>query len=152
MGMALMEASRKFMAELSSLIDKKVKVILNNGKWYEGILAAFEHPSLNLLLKDVVDNEGKKHPKVIISGGSVSEILAVEIPLFDPEDFRRYILEKLKNLKEHQVEIPAGANVVVIMRKYKVSEKGVEGSGPFAEILYELFEKYMEERKKLLQG
>ncbi len=149
--MALMEASRRFIAGLSSLIDKKIKVVLTTGKWYEGVLVAFEHPSLNILLENAVDNHGNKYPKVIISGGSVSEILATEIPLFDPEDFRNYIIEKLK-LKEHQVKVIPEAGIVEVQGRYKVSERGVEGAGPFAEILHEFFTKYIEERKKLLQG
>ncbi len=149
--MALMEASRRFIAGLSSIIDKKVRIILNNGKWYEGTLVAFEHPSLNILLENAVDNSGNKYPKVIISGNSVSEILTTEIPLFDPEDFREYILKALK-LKEHQVKVIPEAGIVEVQGRYRVSEKGVEGAGPFAEILHEFYEKYIEERKKLLQG
>ncbi len=149
--MALMEASRRLMAGLSSLIDKKVKIVLQNGKWYEGILTGFDHPALNVMLEEAIDNHGNKYPKVIIRGESISEILATEIPLFDPEDFKQYIIHALK-LKEHQVKVIPEAGIVEVQGRYKISEKGVEGIGPFAEILHEYFTRYIEERKKLLQG
>ncbi len=149
--MALMEASRRLMAGLSSMVDKKVKVILVNGKWYEGLLTGFDHPSLNVMLEEAIDNNGAKYPRVIIRGESISEILMTEIPLFDPEDFKQYLLRELK-LREHQVKVIPEAGIVEVQGRYKVSEKGVEGIGPFAEILHEYFTKYIEERKKLLQG
>ncbi len=149
--MALIDASRRLTAELAGLVDKKVKVILADGRYYEGILAGFDHPSLNLLLENAVDNKGEKYPKVIIKGERVSEILTTEIPLFDPSDFRDFIIKEMR-LPEHLVKIIPEARAVIVQGRYKVSEKGVEGTGPLAQTLYEFFQKYIEERKKLLQG
>ncbi|MET1160238.1 MAG: Lsm family RNA-binding protein [Thermoprotei archaeon] len=147
--MSIVDASRRLTAELTNLVNKKVKVILVNGKEYEGILAGFDHPSLNLLLEEATDNKGSKYPVVIIRGNQVSEILAIEIPVFDPEDFKNYIVREIK-IPDHLVQVIPEARAVIVQGRYKVTENGVEGTGPMAETLYVHFKKYIEERKKKL--
>ncbi|OYT40711.1 MAG: ribonucleoprotein [Desulfurococcales archaeon ex4484_58] len=149
--MSIVDASRRLTAELTGLIDRKVKIILADGRTYEGILIGFDHPTLNVLLENAIDNNGVKYPKVIIKGERISEILATEIPLFDPEEFKEYIIREMK-LPEHLVKVIPEARAVIVQGRYRVSEKGVEGTGPMAETLYEFFKRYIEERKKVLQG
>ena len=149
--MGIIDASRRLAAELAGLIDKKIKVILADGRYYEGKLVGFDHPSLNLLLENAVDNNGNTFPKVFIKGERVSEILTTEIPLFEPEDFKEFIMRNMR-IPEHLIKIIPEARAVIIQSRYKVTEKGVEGTGPLAQTIYEFFQKYMEERKKVLKG
>ena len=149
--MSIVDATRRFTSELTGLIDKKIKVILVDGKIYEGTLIGFDHPSLNILLINAVDDKGNTFPKVIIKGDRISEIMATEIPLFDPEEFKEYIIKEMK-LPEHLVQVVHEAQAVVVQGRYKVTEKGVEGTGPTAERLYQFFTRYIEERKKKIQG
>ncbi len=149
--MGIIDASRRLAAELAGLIDKKIKVILADGRYYEGKLVGFDHPSLNLLLENAVDNNGNTYPKVFIKGERVSEILTTEIPLFEPEDFKEFIMRNMR-IPEHLIKIIPEARAVIIQSRYKVTEKGVEGTGPLAQTIYEFFQKYMEERKKVLKG
>lgn len=147
----MIDATRRLTAELTNLMNRKVRVILASGKSYEGVLAGFDHPSLNLLLENAMDNEGHKYPKVIIKGERVSEVLAIEIPLFDPEGFKNFIVKEMR-LPEHLVQIVPEARAVIVQGRYKVTENGVEGTGPMAETLYEFFKKYIDARKKMLKG
>ncbi len=149
--MGIIDASRRLAAELAGLVDKKIKVILADGRYYEGKLVGFDHPSLNLLLENAVDNNGNTYPKVFIKGERVSEILTTEIPLFEPEDFKEFIMRNMR-IPEHLIKIIPEARAVIIQSRYKVTEKGVEGTGPLAQTIYEFFQKYMEERKKVLKG
>ncbi len=149
--MGIIDASRRLAAELAGLVDKKIKVILADGRYYEGKLIGFDHPSLNLLLENAVDNKGNTYPKVFIKGERVSEILTTEIPLFEPEDFKEFIMRNMR-IPEHLIKIIPEARAVIIQSRYKVTEKGVEGTGPLAQTIYEFFQKYMEERKKVLKG
>lgn len=149
--MSLVDASRRLAAGLASLVDKKVKVVLSDGRTYEGVLTGFDHPTLNLLLENAVDNNGARYPKVIIRGDRISEILTTETPLFDPEEFKEYIVREMR-LPEHLVKVVPEAQTVIVQGRYRVSEKGVEGTGPLAETLYEFFKKYIEDRKKLIEG
>jgi len=149
--MAIPEASRRLVQELAVLLDKKIKVILDNGKAYEGYLAGFDHPGLNILLKNAVDNFGNKYSRIIIRGERVSEIIIMEEPLFDPEEFKEFVLKEMK-LQEHMVRVLHDSRAVEVLGRYRVSEEGVIGSGPMAETLYSLYKKYIEQRKKAIQG
>ena len=145
--MAISEASRRLVQELASVLDKRVKVILNDGRSYEGLLIGFDHPPLNILLRDAVDSSGNKYVKILIKGERISEIIMLEEPLFDPEEFKELLLRELK-LQEHAVRVLHEIRAVEVLGRYRISEEGVYGSGPMAETLYSLFKKYMEQKKK----
>lgn len=149
--MAVTEASRRLVQELAALLDKKVKVILDGGKFYEGFLAGFDHPGLNILLKNATDNVGNRYSRIVIKGERVSEIIIMEEPLFDPDEFKEFILREMK-LQEHAVRVLHDIRAVEILGRYRISEEGVMGSGPMAETLYSLYKRYIEQRKKALQG
>lgn len=149
--MAVSEASRRLVQELVTFLDKRVKLVLDNGKVYEGVLAGFDHPSLNILLKEAVDNSGSKYAKVIIKGERISEIVMLEEPLFDPEEFRDFIIKEMK-IQEHAVKVLHDIRAVEVLGRYRISEDGVMGSGPMAETLYSLYKRYIEQRRKRLQG
>ncbi len=149
--MSTVDASRRLINELVALLDRKIRVILVDGKQYEGMLAGFDHPSLNVLLKNVSDEKGTKYSKIIVKGERISEIIAIEEPLFDPEEFRDFLLKELR-LQEHAVKVIPEARAVEVLGRYRVSEEGVTGSGAMAETLYGIYKKYIELKKKSLQG
>ncbi|MEM4717484.1 MAG: Lsm family RNA-binding protein [Desulfurococcaceae archaeon] len=149
--MAVSEASRRLVQELVTFLDKRVKLVLDNGKIYEGVLTGFDHPSLNVLLKEAVDNSGSKYAKVIIKGERISEIIMLEEPLFDPEEFRDFIIKEMK-IQEHAIKVLHDIRAVEVLGRYRISEDGVMGSGPMAETLYSLYKKYIDQRRKKLQG
>jgi small nuclear ribonucleoprotein (snRNP)-like protein len=149
--MSTVDASRRLINELVTLLDRKIRVILVDGKQYEGMLAGFDHPSLNILLKNVSDEKGAKYSKIIVKGERISEIIAIEEPLFDPEEFRDFLLKELR-LQEHAVKVIPEARAVEVLGRYRVSEEGVTGSGAMAETLYGIYKKYIELKKKSLQG
>jgi len=115
------------------------------------VLVGFDHPSLNILLKSVTDESGLKYSKIIVKGERISEIIAVEEPLFDPEEFKEFLLRELK-LQEHAVKVIPEARSVEVLGRYRVSEEGVMGSGAMAETLYGVYKKYIELKKKGMQG
>lgn len=146
--MAVVEASRRLINELSVMLDKRVKVILDTGKHYEGTLAGFDHPSLNVLLKNVTDSQGVKYSRIIIKGERISEIIAMEESLFEPEEFKEIILRELK-IPEHAIRIIPEARALEVLGRYRISEDGVMGSGPMAETLFSLYKKYIDQKKKV---
>ncbi|WP_440060104.1 Lsm family RNA-binding protein [Thermogladius sp. 4427co] len=149
--MSVLDASRRLIGELSALIEKNIKVVLADGRYYQGRLVGFDTPSLNLLLQNAVDDKGNRYPKVIVKGERVSEIIVLEIPLFDPEEFRSIVVREMK-IPEHLVKVIPEARVVEVQGRYRVSERGVEGTGPIAETLYRLLEQYLESRRKMIKG
>jgi len=138
-------AQRKLIMELNSLLDKTVIVVTTDGKVFEGTLSGFDHPTLNLSLVNVkVGNEF--YPKVIIKGDVVAEIMSKEEPIFKIEEFARILEEYFPNM----VKVYGEAGVITVSDRIRITEKGVEGTGPIAERIRRIFNEYIEERKRKL--
>ncbi len=145
--MSVTTAMKKLIGELSSLLGKKVMVRLSDGRAYQGVLAGFDHPDMNIMLLNASDTKGNSYPKIFVRGNALSEIIALEMPLFDPKEFADYVVRRL-NLHVGDARPYPDAGIVVVLNNIKVSEKGVEGSGPLATKLNSLLEEYLEEKKK----
>ncbi len=143
------EATRRLRQELYSLLDHVVVVKLSDGTKYEGRLKGLDVDGLTLhmVLEDARDQSGSELPKVFISGGRVSEIILKERALFNAKEFAAYVIERLK-VRPDAVRVDEILNVVRLLDRYVVSERGVEGSGPFAEKLYSVWQEYMESKSK----
>lgn len=138
---------RSIVAELTRLIDKKIMVRLTDGKVYIGKLLSYDPSSFHIVLGDVEGSDGTKFYRVIINGVRVSEILVQEQPLFDAEEFASLLISKL-NLRPDLVKVLHDTNIVVVYDRIKVSESGVEGTGSFAQRIYEIYVEYIESKKK----
>lgn len=149
--MSVADATRRLISELLLMLDKKVTVILTNGRKYEGILIGFDHPEINIMLSSAIDSSGKKYPKILIKGNTVSEIMVTEEPLFDPKEFAEYLVKEL-HLRQDAVKVVPEAGAVIVYGRIKVTEKGVEGTGAMAQTIYEVYQRYISARKSKLQG
>jgi len=136
------------MSELNSLLDKQVIVKLKDGNTLKGTFYGFDSHTFNILLKDASDQE-TSYPVILLYSDTIVFLAAAESPLFNPEEFARIVSSKL-NIRETDIKIYPEAGVVVILNNIRVSEKGVEGSGPLAHKVYGLFTEYIESRKKEL--
>ena len=132
---------RRFIEEMSSLIQRNVRVTTTTGKSYSGTLAGVNLETMDVCLTDAKDGEGKKIYKLFISGRVIEEVEGVEKP-FDLKS----LAERLERLFPRMVRLYEDAGVIVVMDKIRVSEKGViEGSGPAAERVKHVFEEFMKE-------
>ncbi len=148
--MSIQTAVRNLISEIASLIDNVVIVKLIDGTTYEGKLVgidAGDRLTLHLVLEDAKTSSGEKYYKVFINGNRISEIISVQRPKFNPEEFAEFITTKL-NLPPGTVRVIKEAKTVLVYDRYKITENGVEGSGGMASKLYSLWEEYMESRKK----
>jgi len=143
--MSVPSATRRLMSELTALLDKEVVVKLKDGSIIRGKLYGFDANTFNVLLKNATDSSNT-YPTMLLYHDSIVSLSAVEAPLFDPEEFARLLVAKL-SLRESGVKVLPEAGVVVVMNSVRVSEKGVEGSGPLAHKIYGLFVEYMESKK-----
>ncbi len=143
------EATRRLRQELSSLLDRQVMIKLSDGSRYEGRLKGIDADglTLHLVLEDARDSSGNEIPKVFISGSHVSEIVLKERAAFNAKEFASYAIERLK-VRPDNVKVDEVLNVVRFLDRYVASEKGIEGSGPFAEKLYSVWQEYMEGKSK----
>jgi hypothetical protein len=52
------------------------------------------------------------------------------------------------NIRSADIKVYEEAGIVTILDKIKVSENGVEGSGPLAQKVYDIYNSYVEKKKK----
>ncbi len=148
--MSVQRALKNLIMELANLVDSKVIVKLVDGTTYEGKLIGIDigdRLSLHLILEDARSSKGETYYKVFISGSRVSEIICVEKPLFDPEEFANLIQRKL-SLPPGTVRVIKEAKTVLVYDRYKITENGVEGAGGLANKLYSIWQEYMESKKR----
>ena len=143
----LAAGNRRIATELNNLVGKRVEVILVDGRKYSGILLAYDHPELNLLLSDVDIGEGEKVPRMIITGKVIAEIRAYELSLFDPKEFAEYLIRKL-GLRRDAVKVIPDAGVVMVYNNVRVTAEGVEGAGNLVAKVNYVFREYMERKKR----
>ena len=139
--------SRSIVAELNKLIDKRITVRLVDGRTYIGKLISYDQSTLHLVLSDVEAGDGGKYHKVIIVGNRVSEIIVTEYPLFDAQEFANILTAKL-NLRPDVVRVVPEINAVIVYDRIKISEAGVEGSGSLAQRIYEIYNEYIESKRR----
>ena len=135
---------RKFMEELSNLIQKDVRISTNAGKSYTGRLTGVDPKTLNLCLENAQDNEGRRIFKVFIPGHSIAQIEGVEKP-FDLKG----LAQRLERVFPRMVKLYEDVGVIVVMDKIRVSENGViEGTGPAAERARRVYEEFVREHRE----
>ncbi|MCQ4343809.1 MAG: Lsm family RNA-binding protein [Sulfolobales archaeon] len=138
---------RNIKADLSAMLDKLVIVRLTNNRTYTGILNSYDTAPFLISLTNAKDNENNVFYKVLINGEYISEILLKSSPLFEPREFASF-LEKTLGLRSTDIKVYDEAGVVVVLDKIKVTENGVEGSGPMAQKVYDVFNDYIKRKKE----
>lgn len=145
--LTVMSISRRVVYDINSLIDKTVIIKLTNGKTYTGQLSSFEIDPFIVSISNAKDNENNVYYKAIINGSIISEILIKNAPIFDVKEFAS-LIEKSLNLRPGDIKVYEEAGVITVLEKIKVTENGVEGSGPLAQRIYDLFNEYVEKKKR----
>jgi small nuclear ribonucleoprotein (snRNP)-like protein len=134
-------ASRKFFEELGQLVDKPVRVEGTDGKVYDGALLGYDGNSLSVCLGDVAGDQGTKIHRVFIYGSTIARVSASERP-FNLAG----LAERLERVFPSMVRTYHDAGTLVVMDKIRVNESGVvEGSGPAADRVRDIFQRFINE-------
>lgn len=137
----LADAARRFNAELLNMVNKEVRVTTSTGTTYQGMLVGIDS-SLNIMLVDAVNNKNERFSRVLIMSHAIVDIVLVQ-EFVDLREFARYID---KYFPPGMVKYIEEANVVQV-GNVKVTTAGVEGSGPLAKRVKELFDDFMSKRR-----
>jgi len=136
-------AQRRFINEVSTLLDRSVTVITVDDKTYTGTLVGINPDNLSLCLTDVKDSKGQMIPKVLVSGSVVAQILTAE-KAFDLKG----LAERLEKVFPRMVRLYEKEGFIWVMDKVKITEDGiVEGSGPAAERVQRVYSQFIQEIK-----
>ncbi|CCC82547.1 Lsm family RNA-binding protein [Thermoproteus tenax] len=136
----LAEANKRFVAEINSLLGKEVIVGLSNGDEYRGVLYAVDN-QLNLILYDTTTKSGNKYSKSILISRYIMYINSIEKEV-DLRSFAKYAEKYFPGMVKYIEE----SNIVLIGDKVRVSEIGIEGSGPLAERVRQIYEEFVKKR------
>jgi small nuclear ribonucleoprotein (snRNP)-like protein len=137
-------ASRNFFRELATLVGSAVAVTSTNGKIYTGELRGYDPNSLSVCLANAKDGEGRIFHRLIINGSILGQIAKTE----EPFDLKALANEIQRIFPPGEVKYIEEARVIQVLDKIKVTESGVEGSGPLTERVKTIFDKFVQERGK----
>lgn len=136
-------AGRRFFEELGQLINKLVIVEDSKGKVLEGTLLGYDASSMSVCLGEVKGQKGTKIHRVFLYGSTISKVSATERP-FNLEGLK----ERLERVFPNMVRLYTDAGIIVVMDKIRVNESGiVEGSGPAADRVRDIYERFVSEAK-----
>ncbi len=135
-------ADRKFMEELSALLQRNVSILTSAGKTFTGTLSGIDTDTLSLCLTNAKDDKGAGMHKVFLNGDTIMQISSFEKP-FDLASLG----ERLERVFPRMVRVMEDAGVIVVMDRIRVSEKGIiEGAGPAAERVQKVYEEFIREK------
>ncbi|MHA1143567.1 MAG: Lsm family RNA-binding protein [Candidatus Helarchaeota archaeon] len=132
-------SEQRFFREISGLIDAEVKVITAN-KVYSGTLLGMERQKMSICLGPAEDDEGNEFERIFIYGQHILEIIETAKGF----DLQALTEEISKLFPKGQVQYFPDARSIMVLNKIKVTEFGVEGSGPLAESVRNVYNKFVE--------
>ncbi|MDO8124555.1 MAG: Lsm family RNA-binding protein [Candidatus Hermodarchaeota archaeon] len=140
--MAQSTGARHFFKELASLIGATVVVSTNTGKTLTGKMRGYDPTTLSVVLADAHDKKGMLYHRIVITGHTILELVKTE----DPFDLKG-LAEQLETLfPPGEVRFLEDARVIVVLNKVRVTEQGVEGTGPLADRIRKVYTRFVEEQ------
>ena len=129
--------NREFLLELSGLLNKRVKILMNNERIYTGIMRGIQDDGLNVVLAEA--ECGKEYYyRVFITGRNIVEITLAE----EPFDLSGLASELAQMFQPQNVKVIEEAAIIQVFDRFTVSEEGVKGTGPISERIQKIFDKY----------
>lgn len=133
---------RRFMEEITLLLQKVVTVSTPSGKNYTGVLSGVDSHSLNLCLTNARDDSGRVVHKLFLNGTTVMQIFSSEKPFN-----LQALADRLEHVFPRMVKVNESAGVILVMDRIRVSEKGIiEGSGPASERVQKVYDEFIREQ------
>ncbi|HMK84157.1 MAG TPA: Lsm family RNA-binding protein [Candidatus Bathyarchaeia archaeon] len=130
---------RRFMEELSTLLQKQITIVTSDAKNYNGILSGVDSHTLNVCLTEAKDETGKLFPKLFLSGSIVTQIYSSEKPFN-----LQALADRLERVFPRMIKLNEEAGIIVVMERIRVSEKGIiEGTGPAAERVQKVYDEFV---------
>ncbi|MFX1397003.1 MAG: Lsm family RNA-binding protein [Promethearchaeota archaeon] len=129
---------REYNTELSTLVDKIVKVYLDGDKFFVGQLRGFSEDS-NVLLVNAKNEKNKLFPKILIKKNYYNYLTLEEEPF--PMEALAERISKIFS-KGHVNYIPEQNVISILNGKIVVNEDGVRGEGPSAERVKKIYDQF----------
>ena len=144
-------AKRDYSREIQQFLRKLVFIQMRDGKYWTGYLSAITTDSTGFVVlnKGTFKNENddflKEVHKVFINISDVVQILLEEEP-FDLKGLASE-LERVFRQPGH-VKLYEESGLIVVLERVKVNEKGVEGTGPVADRVRAIYNRFKNQSKE----
>ncbi len=137
-------AERRFISELTSLLDSRVSIRTADGRRITGRLVGFHPDTLSVCLWDAeVEGEGAAVPKLFLNGSVIVEISSAEKPF----DIRGLADRIASVFGEEHVRLVEDKGIILVMGRIRVTKEGVEGPpGPATDRVKAIFRRFVEEK------
>lgn len=130
---------KKYYEEITNMLGKQVRIETETGS-IVGILLGLD-PSLNAVISQKV---GDSSIRVIVPGRTI-KMIALEEEVFD----LKALADRLSKVFPGMVKLREDIGAIIVMDKIKVTKSGVvEGTGPSAEKVKQIYESYVQELQK----
>ena len=136
-------AESRFFKEMAGMLNSKIKVITRD-KIYEGTFLGYDRQSMSICLGAAEDDGGIEYPKIIIFGNTILEIIETGKAF----DLKALADDLDKLFPKGEVVYSPEARVIMVLNNIKVTEFGVEGSGPLAERVKNVYDRFVEKLEK----
>lgn len=142
-------AKRAYQKEIATFTNKRVGVVLKDGKKYIGELKGVNPENLTCVLIKARRGEefGEIH-RICLNGDQIAEIYLEEAP-FDLGGLKDELEQIFR--RPGDVKVYDEAGLIVVLERVKVSESGVEGTGPVADRVRAIFERYAKTQTKKIE-
>lgn len=137
-------AESRFFKEMAGLLNSKIKVITKD-KIYEGTFLGYDRNTMSVCLGSAESDTGVEYPKIIIYGNTILEIIETGKAF----DLKALADDLSKLFPKGEVQYSPETRVIMVLNKIKVTEFGVEGSGPLSERIRNVYDKFIEEHKEV---
>ncbi|MFX0173020.1 MAG: Lsm family RNA-binding protein [Candidatus Hodarchaeota archaeon] len=138
-------AKRTYQKEIIAFTNKRVAVILKDGKKYIGELKGVNPETLTcVLIKAKREGDSAELHRICLNGDQVSEIFLEEAP-FDLTGLKEELEQIFR--RPGDVKVYDEAGLIVVLERVRVSETGVEGTGPVADRVRAIFNRYTDSRE-----
>ena len=130
---------RQYNTELQLLIDKIVKVYLDDDKFFVGTLRGISESS-NLILVNAKNEKNKSFPKILIKNSYYNFVSVEEEPF--PI---KALADRISTIfsKGHVNYIEEQNIISILNGKIVVDENGVRGEGPSADRVKRIYEQFI---------
>ena len=132
-------AEGRFFGEFTKMLNSRVKVKTDT-KNFTGALLGYDRDTMTICLKDADDSEGVHYNKIIIYGRTIHEIIETKKAF----DLKRLAEDLQAIFPRGEVKLDTEADAIIVLNKIKVTEKGVQGKGPLAERVQNVYDRFIE--------
>ena len=108
--------NREFLLELSTLVNKRVKILLSSDKIYTGVLRGIQDTSFNVALSEA-ESAGVNYFRVFITGSNIVEITLAE----EPFNLSGLASELASMFQPQNIKILEEAGIIQIFDRFTVS-------------------------------